>query len=540
MLNGPLILFAGVCLIGLSACNIVPKERTTSSSVAADESSRFVHALTRAEAASTSDLSTPEQRRNYADAINQVVDLWQKREGPTSGDRTMIVQGGEHAYRLSASWPKNLRFDELVPAAPLNKRYLPEPLLRDGVGAAFVSRWHYSDERKKREPFLSDGGYMTAVTVILDFRNRGNATREAILRVHDPRTEKTTTIAGRNHPLYSDFSSASELIHSLSEQKNLGMSGLGALRNSEKFLDKLGLISLEPLSRDRIPVICVHGLMSRPVTWLHAFNVLGADPEIAKNYQVFFFRYPSGVPVIYSAAKFRAQLTLLHEEFTRIGNHRAANHMVLIGHSMGGLVSKMQLVSSGDQLWVKVFGAPRDQLGLTQEELDDFRQYLEFSPNPHVDRVIFVCTPHRGSSMADGFAGAIGRRLIRLPGRVLGNTFDLLQGDVPRSGLIKQLLEKGLPSSIDNLSSKSRFVVESNRMPIKPGLHMHSIIGNKDGRPLTDLKCSDGVVPYNSAHIEGVDSEFVVRSDHGAQTNPEAIAEIQRILLLHKDTLPNR
>jgi hypothetical protein len=40
-------------------------------------------------------------------------------------------------------------------------------------------------------------------------------------------------------------------------------------------------------------------------------------------------------------------------------------------------------------------------------------------------------------------------------------------------------------------------------------------------------------VPYTSAHLEGAESELVVKSGHGAQETPEAIAEIRRILLLH-------
>lgn len=214
----------------------------------------------------------------------------------------------------------------------------------------------------------------------------------------------------------------------MSQQKKVGISAMAALKHSEKYLDKMGILALEPPSRNRIPVIFVHGLMSRPLTWHNAFNELGADPAIRKNYQIYFFRYPSGVPVVYSSAKFRQQLSILHHELDRIGNHEAAHHMVLIGHSMGGLVSKMQLTSSGDRLWVNVFGAKPSELGLAPEEQESFRQLLEFNPNPNVERVIFVSTPHRGSTLAEGFVGAVGRRMISLPGRMLGNTFDLLKG----------------------------------------------------------------------------------------------------------------
>jgi len=51
----------------------------------------------------------------------------------------------------------------------------------------------------------------------------------------------------------------------------------------------------------------------------------------------------------------------------------------------------------------------------------------------------------------------------------------------------------------------------------------------KDDRPLDQE--DDGVVEYSSAHIEPVDSEFVVRHcNHSAQMNPRAIEEVRRIL----------
>lgn len=460
--------------------------------------------------------------------IEAAVALWQSQDGPPDSRRRFVVEEGSNRWEIDATWPASLDFDRLVPVRPLKERELPRQILREGVGVPYLAIWDYSAERKKTHPFLSEGGYIMPVTVTLDQR----ASRRATLRIHDPRQETSVTLAGRKQPLAADWSAVSE--HILYNGKKLKiMPGLAALRNSQKYLDKLGLLSLEPPAKDRIPVIFVHGLMSRPLTWHNAFNELGFDPDIQKNYQLYFFRYPSGVPVVYSSAKFRQQLSLLETELERIGNRRSKNNMVLIGHSMGGLVSKLQVTSSGDRLWVNLFGAKPADLGLTQVEYDNFKQYLEFHPNPHIDRVVFVCTPHRGSNMAQGFIGSVGRRLISLPGNILGNTFDLLQGQERSNPVLGQMLAKGIPSSIDNLSPESTFVKESIQLPLKPGLHVHSIIGNKDGRPLEDPKCSDGVVPYRSAHLDGVESELVIPSNHGAHETEAGIAEMRRILLLH-------
>ncbi|MEZ0389621.1 MAG: esterase/lipase family protein [Verrucomicrobium sp.] len=536
------LFIASLCVLQFSACTTVPKggaaHGATPTSGAA--TTALATALSQAEAKLASGLKTDEDRQAYAQAVEEVVAAWQSQSGQPSQTQAVTVQSGQQTIVLSASWPAEMLFDSLIPARPVGKRKLDHVVQREGVGCPFVARWKSTDERRKTHPFMSDGGYLTPTTATVEFSRGSGGQRLAHLRVHDPRREEFVRIAGTRQPLAGDFSAVSEQILAISQEKGVGMSGLGALRNSSKNLDKLGLMSLEPPSRDRIPVIFVHGLMSRPLTWFNACNELQADESIYKKYQVYFFRYPSGVPVVYSSAKFRQQLSLLHNELERIGNDKAAHHMVLIGHSMGGLVSKMQITSSGDRLWVNVLGAKPQDLGLTKEEMESFRQYLEFHPNPYVDRVIFVCTPHRGSKLAEGFVGAVGRRLISLPTNILGNTFDLLQGQAPTNSRIRQLLEKGVPSSIENLSSESRFVRESIQLPLKPGLHVHSIIGNKDGRKLDDPKCSDGVVPYTSAHLDGVDSELVVRANHGAHETAEAIAELRRILLLHLKSVGER
>lgn len=495
-----------LCLTALSACSL-PPGRTAAPGLAA-----------RLESAAPADNAT----------VEAVVTFWQAQDGAPESRRRLTLEEGGSRWEIDASWPAGLPFDRLVPVRPMKERELPRQILREGAGVPYLAIWDYSEERKKTHPFLSEGGYITPVTVTLDQR----APRRAGLRIHDPRAETSVMLAGSKKPLAADWSAVSEHILYNGKKQKI-MPGLAALRNSQKYIDKLGLLSLEPPAKDRIPVIFVHGLMSRPLTWHNAFNELGFDPDIQKNYQLYFFRYPSGVPVVYSSAKFRQQLSLLETELEHIGNRRAKNNMVLIGHSMGGLVSKLQVTSSGDRLWVNLFGAKPADLGLSQQEYDNFKEYLEFHPNPHIDRVVFVCTPHRGSKMAVGFIGAVGRRLISLPGNILGNTFDLLQGQERSNPVLGRMLSKGIPSSIDNLSPESTFVKQSVQLPLKPGLHVHSIIGNKDGRALDDPKCSDGVVPYRSAHLDGVESELVVPSNHGAHETEAGISEMRRILLLH-------
>ncbi len=526
------LLLIAILALNVTSCSTTSGKLGASAALSATPAD-LSSALAAAETASKHGLETEANRLAYNEAVKQVVLFWEKDKNDLVHQQSSVVTGGGHTYQLKVVWPDDLRFDDLIPALPLENRKFGRNVERKGIGTSFVAHWKRTQERKALEPFMSEIGYASPITATIDFRSAGGKSRVATLRLDDPRAGTSVEIAGKEQVLAGDFSAVGEWLGSIAKQQKLGMSGLGAMMKSANNLDKLGLIALEPPSRDKIPLILVHGLMSRPMTWNNAVNELSVDPVLRKNYQVFLFRYPTGVPVLFSATKFREQLEALHKELSRIGNHRAAHHMVLVGHSMGGMLTRMQVQDSGDLVWNAVLGAPPAQLNLTKEDRAALAEYLEFQPNPHIQRVIFICSPHRGSKLAVGFVGAVGRRMIKLPGTILGGTFSILQGDAITNSAAKKILAKGVPSSIANLSPKSQFIRVSNELPVKKGLHVHSIIGNKDGLPLTDPKCSDGVVPYLSAHLDYAESELIVKSDHGAHEKSEAIEEVHRILLLH-------
>jgi hypothetical protein len=59
-------------------------------------------------------------------------------------------------------------------------------------------------------------------------------------------------------------------------------------------------------------------------------------------------------------------------------------------------------------------------------------------------------------------------------------------------------------------------------------LDVYSIVAVLGDGPLTSL--TDGVVRYDSAHLNGIGSEKVVRSSHSTQALPDTIEEVRRIL----------
>jgi hypothetical protein len=206
--------------------------------------------------------------------------------------------------------------------------------------------------------------------------------------------------------------------------------------------------------------------------------------------------------------------------------------MVVIGHSQGGLLAKLTVVDSGDRFWrsmTKVTPETLDATDVDPRVREIMRQSLTFTPEPFVERVIFVATPHRGSYLAGWRVAQFGSWLMReirqLKQRTVGSLTHSEEAQVMR-------MVDELPTSLDDMSPNNAFIKTLSTIPIAPGVRVNSIVAVKgEGPPYDDG--DDGVVQYRSAHLEDVESELVVRSEHSVQGNPIAIEEIRRILLEH-------
>jgi hypothetical protein len=154
---------------------------------------------------------------------------------------------------------------------------------------------------------------------------------------------------------------------------------------------------------------------------------------------------------------------------------------------------------------------------------------LIIKPLPFVKRVIFVATPQRGSYQALGFLGSLASSLVNLPGRLTKLSVDFLT--LQKQGVFLGSAT-GLPTAIDNMNPNNLFIKNLASIPIA----VNSIIPVDSDAPLSEA--GDGVVKYMSAHIDGVESEKIIRSSHSVQGNPEAIQEVKRILHEHEKGLP--
>jgi pimeloyl-ACP methyl ester carboxylesterase len=291
-----------------------------------------------------------------------------------------------------------------------------------------------------------------------------------------------------------------------------------------------GLSLLRPYRRGRIPVVLIHGLWSNPWSWGRMIGELEADAAHRDRYQFWTFGYSTGDPLPYSATLLRRDLDEVRRKLDPDRSDAAFDRMVLVGHSMGGLLAKMMVQESGTRLWRLVSDRPAEDLAGEQADCDLFRHALIFKPRSEVRRVIFIATPHRGSRVDRGGLERLGSRLVRLPDPLRASYGRLLARNGP--GFFTERFRKGLPTSIDELEWRSPILIGLDEIGLAPNVTAHSIIADRRDPP--GVGGSDGLVPYESAHLEGIASESLVSSGHLCQDHPGVIREVRRILAEHE------
>ncbi len=289
------------------------------------------------------------------------------------------------------------------------------------------------------------------------------------------------------------------------------------------------LFMIEPYQRGKIPVVFIHGLLSDPATWLDAVNDLQACSDLYRRYQFWYYRYPTGGGVLESAAKLREQLLLARAELDPAAQDEAMARMVLIGHSMGGLVARLQVSYSYDILWRHAARQPLEAVRAPAEMRSRLERDFFFDPSPLVNRVVFVGTPHRGAAMAQRLVGRLASSLVR-PFGSDEPMYRQLMNQNP--GVFYDYLQESPPTSIDLLEPSNPLVQALARMPIGCGVRYHSIIG--DGGVMLSGEPGDGVVAVSSARLSGVSSELIVPVRHRDLHRDAATAsELRRILREH-------
>jgi pimeloyl-ACP methyl ester carboxylesterase len=404
---------------------------------------------------------------------------------------------------------------EFLPADQLVVRgtYVTKRIVKDGIGAPLVAR-RAEARADARAEFVMDRPYY-GVTALARFE--GN---RCFLSFADPLAPEEVKVGSRKFPLAADYTAPLAVMLADTRPKKLE---LVRLLRPEKFAETAQITRLQPYAPKKTVVICVHGLMDSPATWIPLLNELRGDKEIRAHYQFWFYSYPSGYPYPYSAAIFRRELDAVEKKL------QVRKPIVLIGHSMGGIIGRLMVTDSGDSIWLSLFGKKPAQTPLSNHARKLLTESLIFNHRPEVGRVIFIAAPHRGSHLASNWLGRLGSSLVKGPRTLVAMGKEIRHVLTLDVGALKM---DRIPNSVDTLAPNNRFVKAINKVPLTCGIPYHTIAGDR-GRGDTP-NSSDGVVPYWSSHLEGAESELIVPSSHSAHQNPQAIQEVLRILKRHE------
>jgi pimeloyl-ACP methyl ester carboxylesterase len=422
------------------------------------------------------------------------------------------------------------RFKRFIPVGEYVVRGLSNRYRQAGVGAPLAAELEPVDSgpaaeaARKRIPPRTKVPLTAFMRIATPRRSIVDGKLQGKLELYAADQASTVAVGGRDAPLELEPTAA--LAYQLEGAPiwDFEIAGFRFADQAKIFGD--GLITMHPYRPGRIPVVLVHGTASSPVRWAELFNEISHDPVVSGRYQFWLFQYNTGQPILYSAMLLRRALRSVLGDIDPSGQDEALRRMVMIGHSQGGLLTKLMAINSGTRFWNNVTDEPFDQFEMPPETRQLLREAMFFEPVPTLRRVVFIATPHRGSYQATGWILDLVRRFITLPATLVSQFQGLVEGQAFAKLGIRQL-----PTSVDNMSPGHTFVRALNDLPIDPGITAHSIIAVLGDGPVTGK--TDGVVAYESAHIEGVASELVVRSSHSTQGHPDTVEEVRRILREH-------
>lgn len=397
-----------------------------------------------------------------------------------------------------------------------------------GLGVALIgTRARAEGDRPPGDVFFP---HQVSFPVTAFFRFEGSLAdltqrRAGRLELYNPLRVQTVGVRHWRIPLETDLTTP--LAYFLSHTDLDGVEYTGFL-HADALRDRTGVYMFEPYQPGKIPVVMVHGLLSTPLTWTTMFNDLRADPTLREHYQFWFYLYPTGNPYLATAADLRQTLARLRIELDPQHQDPALDQMVFVGHSMGGLVSKLLTTPSGDDFWRLVSSEPFDKLKVRPNTREELRRLFFFEPEPCVRRVVFIATPHHGSKLSPSLPARLANQFVDAPKQLVRTARDAARED---PHLLQTMREKQLPTNLDLLAPGAPALELVAARPAPPTVHYHSIIGQAFGKGADG---SDGVVPYKSAHLDGVDSEVIVPTNHlSVHCHPRAVLEVWRILLQH-------
>jgi len=454
------------------------------------------------------------------------------------------VQIQEGSYQLPFGWldvyldPTGLvwgtrRLVHFTSVADLDVRGLETRYRWPGIGAPLGASTEPLDREKGYADFVEPWAKV-AVTALLRIDHAreqlGHSRIDATLALVTPdRAETFDPGTGKTVPI--EVESTANLAYTLAESPVWAQELKGFLQGAGLIDQKAQLAALAPYRPGRVPVVLVHGTASSAGRWAQMVNELSNDPRLRDRVQFWLFSYNTGNPILYSAMLLRDSLAGAVAQLDPEGKDPGLRRMVVIGHSQGGLLTKLTAVDSGSVFWDGVSKKAFDEVKLDPDARALLSRAMFVRPLPFVTRVVFIATPQRGSYFAGNWLSHYAARFITFPLDLTHTVSDVVRQN-PDLAAARSFGR--VATAVDNMTPGSRFAKAIGPLPVAPTVKAHSIIAVQGDGPVEEG--DDGIVAYESAHIDGVESELVVKSSHSCQDNPHTIEEVRRILVEHLAT----
>lgn len=396
--------------------------------------------------------------------------------------------------------------------------------ITSGLGVPVMIRRRRPQQPDQLEQYY-DAGICIPATLVARFDSSTTDGGSIHLQLLDPRETDGVVVQQTLLPLETDLSTP--LAWFLTDPQKSLLDTFGFLR-PDKARELEGLYMVAPYDPDRIPVLMVHGLWSSPMTWMEMFNDLQSDPELRERYQFWFYMYPTGEPLTFAAANLRDRLKEVRERCDPHGRNAKLDQMVMVGHSMGGLMSYLMTVESEDKLWNALSNKPVEQIQADPAVRQQIRRVFFFESDRSIDRIVTIASPFNGSGYANRFTQWLSGSIVSLPNTT--SRLSRLIYDQNQQSFFDRIFAPR--TSLDSLNKHSAVVKLVNHSTTPEDVLHHNVVGVRKGKSIKDW--TDGVVTARSATRPDADTEVRVKAGHSEiHRHPDTIAEVRRVLLEH-------
>ena len=489
------------------------------------------------------DLRQGQVRTFYNFALSQLMSKAYERFAYTQIPQQLTLGHSSYTFDLK-HYPtlQNAKIEHLQSSYTLNFSGFYSINRQEGLGAEFVMvKAHQNDQnttttnntfildpaqtyKNQPNPNIHAARYLPVSTVVQPV-NANSSVAEILsgkvafkVEFYDPNLYKTAHVHQHDYTLTANYSVPFGLW--LAENK-LGSAGYWTLLNREEKLRMPHLYQLEPYQPNKKIIVMIHGLASSPETWISLTNNIMGDKKLRENFQVWQVFYSTNMPIFESRFQINA---LLKQAFAQVEpNSISARDTVLIGHSMGGVISRL-LISDAD-ISEQAIPYMNYEQHIQLQRNPVIRERFIFCSLPSVTRAIFIAAPHHGTEFADRWFTNLAKKLVVLP----QSFFNQVNIHLPNQKNSTLGLVHSGPA---DLSRQARFMTLTTQILPTSLVPYHSIIGNKT-QSTDPTKMSDGIVPYDSSHLKGAISEKIVHGGHSIHETPEVILELRRILRTH-------